>query len=137
MTLLNTFSNLGATWPGFFVMSAVDLFTVKECVRTSATDTAPDTPFGVGLDCATAEATSACEAAGGRCNTVHDGYFLVGAVAIVFGIVYWLVFLRPAVKVRGRHNGACRCPHSPHVFPNPSQIHSAWRRCQSRTGVYD
>lgn len=31
MTLLNTVSNLGGTWPSYFVLKAVDLFTASEC----------------------------------------------------------------------------------------------------------
>lgn len=32
LTLLNTFANLGGTWPKFFVLYFVDLLTVKQCV---------------------------------------------------------------------------------------------------------
>jgi hypothetical protein len=32
LTLLNTFANLGGTWPKFFVLYFVDLLTVKECL---------------------------------------------------------------------------------------------------------
>lgn len=31
MTLLNTVSNLGGTWPSYFVLKAVDAFTLSEC----------------------------------------------------------------------------------------------------------
>ena len=31
LTLLNTITNLGGTWPKFFVLWAVDVFTVTEC----------------------------------------------------------------------------------------------------------
>ncbi len=32
LTLLNTFANLGGTWPKFFVLYFVDFFTVKQCI---------------------------------------------------------------------------------------------------------
>ncbi|RUS15696.1 acetyl-coenzyme A transporter 1-domain-containing protein, partial [Endogone sp. FLAS-F59071] len=36
MTLLNTFSNFGGTWPKFFVLEAVDFFTVATCDKRKA-----------------------------------------------------------------------------------------------------
>jgi len=35
MTLLATFSNLGGTWPRFFVLEAVDYFTEAVCYNES------------------------------------------------------------------------------------------------------
>lgn len=32
MTLLNTVSNLGGTWPRFFVLKGVDAFSLATCV---------------------------------------------------------------------------------------------------------
>lgn len=55
MTLLNTVSNLGGTWPRYFVLKAVDSFTVSECrVATLASPPsedrrlAPDSVKGAG-----------------------------------------------------------------------------------------
>ena len=31
MTLLNTFTNLGGTWPKYFVLKGVDYFTIATC----------------------------------------------------------------------------------------------------------
>ena len=31
MTLLNTFTNLGGTWPKYFVLKGVDFFTIATC----------------------------------------------------------------------------------------------------------
>jgi hypothetical protein len=37
--LLNTFSNLGGTWPRYFVLTGIDYFTVATCEVTSALGT--------------------------------------------------------------------------------------------------
>jgi hypothetical protein len=44
MTLLNTFTNLGGTWPKFFVLKGIDLFTVASCAAPDKTDATLNTP---------------------------------------------------------------------------------------------
>ena len=42
MTLLNTVSNLGGTWPRYFVLKAVDLFTISSCQPPSSSSLMKD-----------------------------------------------------------------------------------------------
>jgi hypothetical protein len=41
LTLLNTISNLGGTWPRFFVLEGVDYFTKANCILSE--------PTGIGI----------------------------------------------------------------------------------------
>ena len=38
LTLLNTVSNLGGTWPRFFVLAGVDFFTKATCILPETSD---------------------------------------------------------------------------------------------------
>jgi len=69
LTLLNTVSNLGGTWPRYFVLRSIDIFTVKHeipCVEEKAD----------GTPCFDIE---------------QDGYYYVSAVLAVFGVV-WILY---------------------------------------------
>ena len=71
--LLNTFSNFGATWPKWFVYSAVDALTFRECA-------------GSGDVCLKSEDCGA----DGSCVMTFDGYYAVSACCLVIGIaVLW------------------------------------------------
>lgn len=81
MTLLNTFSNLGGTWPRLLVMTMIDRLTKHECVGTGAQP----------LD-ATDEGL--CKAAGGTWMIARDGYFVSNFCCITVGIVLYFTFIR-------------------------------------------
>eukprot|EP01083_Nonionella_stella_P090389 252533_1 len=68
LTLLNTVSNLGNTWPRYFVLRSVDLLTVKHEIQ--CIDKAID-----GKPCF---------------ETETDGYYLVATVCALFGIGWML-----------------------------------------------
>ncbi|KAI9220774.1 acetyl-coenzyme A transporter 1-domain-containing protein [Blastocladiella britannica] len=89
MTLLNTISNLGGTWPKFFILESVDWFTAATCAET-------------GADCITEAARNACTKAGGTCNVERDGYYLVGTVSFLVGIVILVQIVRPQVRALER-----------------------------------
>jgi MFS transporter, PAT family, solute carrier family 33 (acetyl-CoA transportor), member 1 len=38
LTLLNTVSNLGGTWPRYFILAGVDYFTKATCILSEPTD---------------------------------------------------------------------------------------------------
>lgn len=38
LTLLNTVSNLGGTWPRYFILAGVDYFTKATCILPEPTD---------------------------------------------------------------------------------------------------
>ena len=94
MTLLNTLTNLGGNWPATLALWIVDAITVKECAgydaaKVNGTD-------GVGA-CDGKSETAACEAAGGTCVTLTEGYYIESAACVAFGLV-WLVWGWPTIK---------------------------------------
>lgn len=69
MTLLNTISNLGSSWPKFFVFAAVDQFTCKEAAAGQGCQLGPITlPPGT------------------------DGFYVVSGVAVVIGLAWYATF---------------------------------------------
>lgn len=44
LTLLNTISNLGGTWPRYFVLEGVDFFTQAECILSEPSDLRENAP---------------------------------------------------------------------------------------------
>ncbi|KAJ2710063.1 hypothetical protein H4R19_003937 [Coemansia spiralis] len=90
MTLLNTLSNFGGTWPVYFVMRAVDYFTRATC----------ELPAGKGGDafsCAAQDARTRCETEGGTCTVHWDGYYIVSTSCILVALTLFVTFIRPAV----------------------------------------
>ncbi|KAJ1735859.1 hypothetical protein LPJ61_000303 [Coemansia biformis] len=89
MTLLNTLSNFGGTWPVYFVMSAVDYFTRATCLL----------PAGMGdaFSCTAQESRTRCEKEGGTCSVHWDGYYIVSTSCILASLLLFVAFIRPAV----------------------------------------
>ncbi|BFZ22920.1 hypothetical protein BsWGS_25959 [Bradybaena similaris] len=75
MTLLNTFANLGGTWPSTVALWVVDHLTWKSCSS--------------GEDCSNKNMEKACTANGGICSTYTDGYYILTVVCTAVGIL-WL-----------------------------------------------
>ncbi|KAI0244199.1 hypothetical protein L0F63_007248 [Massospora cicadina] len=89
MTFLNTLSNLGGTWPKYFVLEAVEYFTVARC-------SVGEGP-GQALACASDKGKRACEALGGQCAILRDGYYFVNTLTILFSILLFATFLLPLI----------------------------------------
>ncbi|XP_050336198.1 acetyl-coenzyme A transporter 1 [Bactrocera neohumeralis] len=86
MTFLNTLSNLGGNWPNTVVLWLVDVLTWQECTHV-------DPKVAAQNSCLTKTQKSECEAAGGECKIVFDGYYIESIICIVYGIV-WLLCVR-------------------------------------------
>ncbi|KAG5462920.1 MAG: YBR220Cp-like protein, partial [Olpidium bornovanus] len=114
MTLLNTFSNFGGTWPRFFVLEAVDYLTDAECsvplpggegTRPRVIGRRPcgrlvDT-FMAGvlvLYCNTQGGKQRCSELAGDCNVLRDGYYTVGVFCVSLGTLLLFTFIRPQIK---------------------------------------
>ena len=67
LTLLNTVSNLGGTWPRFFVLAGVDFFTKANCIFPEELDLEGSLPVNR-VDCSTilCDRTSKSAVSGGR-----------------------------------------------------------------------
>ncbi|KAG9754658.1 hypothetical protein KCU98_g7151, partial [Aureobasidium melanogenum] len=96
MTLLATVSNLGGTFPRFFILKFVDMFTAATCTPPSIPP--PDfkgelitKPFS----CALENDRHICVNGGGTCNITTDGYYIVNVLCIIIGIVTFWGFIKP------------------------------------------
>ena len=89
LQLLNTFSNFGGTWPKFFVLEAVDKFTVTTCSIPNAD--------GSEMVCMTEAAKVACQKVGGTCIIQQDGYYYAGSLCVLLGITLLVTFVKPAI----------------------------------------
>lgn len=88
MTLLNTLSNFGGTWPRIVVMSMINSFTVSRCEVPSM---GRDYLF-YGTD-----KMHECEIGAdplGKITIVRDGYYVVNGLCIVLGLLLYFGFLR-------------------------------------------
>ncbi|EIW65052.1 MFS general substrate transporter [Trametes versicolor FP-101664 SS1] len=92
MTLLNTFTNLGGTWPRFFVLKGVDFFSVATCeIKESGLSVKAH-------ECVSEHGKLACTDLGGECVTEQDGYYIVSAICLGFGVLSVLFFLIPTAR---------------------------------------
>ncbi|OJD37347.1 acetyl-coenzyme a transporter 1 [Diplodia corticola] len=97
MTLLATVSNLGGTFPRFFILKFVDFFTVATCAPPAK----PPTELKGDLvtsafSCALEAEKHRCLDGGGTCNIEHDGYYIVNVLCIILGLVTFWGFIKPA-----------------------------------------
>ncbi|RCI09745.1 hypothetical protein L249_3934 [Ophiocordyceps polyrhachis-furcata BCC 54312] len=90
MTLLATVSNLGGTFPRYFVLRLVDALTEATCHPAKGAETEP-------FSCAVQAAKEQCEKAGGRCEVLRDGYHAVNVLCVAFGVVTFFWYIRPKV----------------------------------------
>ncbi|KZT22107.1 MFS general substrate transporter [Neolentinus lepideus HHB14362 ss-1] len=88
MTLLNTFTNLGGTWPRYFVLKGVDMFSVATCRVTEA----------VAAECVSEQGKAHCADVGGECITERDGYYWVSVICITFGVLFFVFYIAPTAR---------------------------------------
>ncbi|KAF9917812.1 hypothetical protein BX616_011229 [Lobosporangium transversale] len=90
MTLLNTLSNFGGTWPRFFVLEAVDYFTVSTC---SVIDSK-----GKEFSCTAEPGKTLCTDLGGECILRQDGYYLVSSMCVLIGGLLLIFYIAPTIR---------------------------------------
>ncbi|KIO02317.1 hypothetical protein M404DRAFT_16043 [Pisolithus tinctorius Marx 270] len=94
MTLLNTFTNLGGTWPKYFVLKGVDFFSVAHC---TVKDT--DTELVVkAAECVSELGKEQCSNIGGECVTEQDGYYYVSVICVTFGVIFLVSYIIPTAR---------------------------------------
>jgi len=93
-------SNLGGTFPRYFVLKFVDIFTYATCEPPSSPPKAEllkgdliTQPFS----CALEADKHRCRDGGGFCNVTQDGYYVTNIICIVIGVVTFWGFIKPAV----------------------------------------
>jgi PAT family acetyl-CoA transporter-like MFS transporter 1 len=98
MTLLATVCNLGGTFPRYFVLRLVDVFTTATCHPGSGDAKDLKGPLvTAAFSCAVQADKERCEAGGGTCETIHDGYYIVNVLCVLFGAVTFVWYIRPKV----------------------------------------
>ncbi|PYH47828.1 SD08430p [Aspergillus saccharolyticus JOP 1030-1] len=105
MTMLATVSNLGGTFPRYFILKLVDMFTEATCVPPTVVPSAEalkgelvTQPFS----CALEPDRNRCVHGGGTCNVIHDGYYTTNILCVLIGVVTFVFFIKPAVlKLQG------------------------------------
>ncbi|KAF8944978.1 hypothetical protein BGZ47_003437 [Haplosporangium gracile] len=90
MTLLNTLSNFGGTWPRFFVLEAVDYFTVSTC---SVVDVK-----GQDFSCAAEPGKTMCQDLAGDCVLQQDGYYFVSSICVLIGFLSLVFYIAPTIR---------------------------------------
>ncbi|KAH7914467.1 acetyl-coenzyme A transporter 1-domain-containing protein [Hygrophoropsis aurantiaca] len=94
MTLLNTFANLGGTWPKYFVLKGVDYFSIATCQVGN-----PNSELVVkASECVSEHGKSICADIGGACVTERDGYYIVSAICMMFGVVFLVGYIIPMAR---------------------------------------
>lgn len=90
MTLLNTVSNLGASWVRTASLSFLDAATLREC-------RAPDSGAVLqGVRCGAEGGAALCQSRGGACATTVDGYYVQLLACTLLGVA-WLAVFRPVL----------------------------------------
>ncbi|KAJ7022070.1 acetyl-coenzyme A transporter 1-domain-containing protein [Mycena alexandri] len=94
MTLLNTFTNLGGTWPKYFVLKGVDLLTVATCKVKEGNDEL----LVKATECVSEHGKAACTEIGGDCVTETDGYYMISGFCMLFGVAFLVLYIMPTVR---------------------------------------
>ncbi|KXT17482.1 hypothetical protein AC579_5697 [Pseudocercospora musae] len=97
MTLLATVSNLGGTFPRFFVLKAVDSFTKATCIPpTNAPAELKGSLITQAFSCVAEAEKHRCIDGGGACRIDRDGYYYVNVLCVIFGVVTFWGYIKPA-----------------------------------------
>lgn len=97
MTLLNTVSNLGGTWPRPLVLKSVDALTQSHCslsLLDKASGLFPD-DGSKASECVSDHGKAACKAMGGVCVIDRDGYYWTSTICIAIGVVVLFGYILP------------------------------------------
>jgi hypothetical protein len=101
-------SNLGGTFPKFFMLKAVDTFTLATCLPPTKAEldnfkvTFPDrTPISGSFSCALEADRAHCLQGGGVCNIERDGFYITNTCFVILGaILFWTFQKRKALALQ-------------------------------------
>ncbi|KAI4126918.1 MAG: hypothetical protein LQ338_003495 [Usnochroma carphineum] len=97
MTLLATVSNLGGTFPRYFILKLVDYFTVAIChPPSSPPNDLKGELVNSTFSCALETQKHRCLDGGGTCDISRDGYYITNVICVIIGIVTFWGYIRPA-----------------------------------------
>ncbi|KAA0202725.1 hypothetical protein HAZT_HAZT003687 [Hyalella azteca] len=87
MTLLNTFTNLGGNWPTWVALRYVSDLTWSSCLPDALNAT-----VAAGSTCDSTTLKEACLAAGGKCATTIDGYYVESFIGFFVGLLWFVLW---------------------------------------------
>ncbi|KAI2637866.1 MFS general substrate transporter [Hypomontagnella submonticulosa] len=102
MTLLATVSNLGGTFPRYFVLRLVDVFTQATCHPSTEkldTSTLRGPLVTQAFSCAVQAEKERCEYGGGTCEIIHDGFYIVNILCVIVGVLTFTMYIRKKVLI--------------------------------------
>eukprot|EP01087_Luapelamoeba_hula_P018943 TRINITY_DN6192_c0_g1_i2.p1 TRINITY_DN6192_c0_g1~~TRINITY_DN6192_c0_g1_i2.p1 ORF type:complete len:491 (-),score=55.52 TRINITY_DN6192_c0_g1_i2:60-1532(-) len=127
LTLLNTFSNFGTTWPRFFVLYFLDQLTVQSCVHPE-TGAVLSTAKGSGICKSGQRVCFSTNANGvqqeGICRLDSDGYYLIAALCVLIGIFVFFYLSRNLLPLQRLKESAWSVPVLPYSKTKPLDIES-------------
>lgn len=92
MTLLNTFSNMGGTWPKWFILKGIDFFSIATCEVPNIAVIVPTT------ECVSDHGKAHCKDINGICVTERDGYYILSTICLAFGVIFLVGFIIPTAR---------------------------------------
>ncbi|KAI0886171.1 MFS general substrate transporter [Annulohypoxylon maeteangense] len=102
MTLLATVSNLGGTFPKYFVLRLVDAFTRATChpsAKALDSSTLKGPLVTEAFSCAVQAERERCEHGGGSCEILHDGFYIVNILCVIVGLLTFTMYIRKKVLI--------------------------------------
>ncbi|XP_050056482.1 acetyl-coenzyme A transporter 1-like isoform X1 [Aphis gossypii] len=87
MTLLCTFANISLAITRTGSLWLVDVLTFKQCTTISQNH------------CAASTLIKSCRAAGGKCNTIIDGFYAEVIISSILGIIWFYIIKKPLLKL--------------------------------------
>ena len=97
---ISSVSNLGGTFPRFFILKLVDTFTIATCnppAKPPADASSLKGPLITSPFSCVAEAEKhRCIDGGGACVISRDGYYITNVVCVIIGVVTFVAYIRPA-----------------------------------------
>ncbi|MCJ1420766.1 hypothetical protein MMC32_007125 [Xylographa parallela] len=101
MTLLATVSNLGGTFPRYFILKLVDAFSAATCTPPSHSfpeDKLKGPLITNSFSCVLEAERHRCTNGGGTCEMTRDGYYITNILCVIIGVVTFWGFIRPAAR---------------------------------------
>lgn len=95
----NSVSNLGGTFPRFFILRLVDVFTVASCnppVNPPKTSDLKGPLITTPFSCVAEAEKHRCIDGGGTCIISRDGYYITNMVCVMIGVITFWGYIRPA-----------------------------------------
>ena len=97
--LMSRVSNLGGTFPRFFILKLVDACTTAVCQPPATLPKGfdlKDNPLVTKpFSCVEEAAKHRCTGGGGTCVVERDGYYFTNVICVIIGVVTFVAYIRP------------------------------------------